>query len=349
MQESLLEFPSPLLVVDGGLCVLGFSAKTFTVLGLRPSKDIDQACLALGREIQTHGDLADELALATARLVRAGEEDQWIWVRGKRTFEVKVSARPDDLFWVLFEDVTDYAISEEILLNARSYLERVISHIPLGVVVLTGQLRISSMNPHSRALIHRLGGDLNPVDAIGETLERVIPAPGGAHWHALCQSAQHSGLREELTRRAYDVSDDVPCVLSVLATPLVKERESAAGIVLIVEDVTEKVQLENQLVNAEKLATLGQLAVTVKHEINNPLSIISTNAQMLRMHGEYGDDRARVKLERIEEQVRRIADVTERLRTMEEVNTEEYVRGGIPMIDLWKSSSSAQEADDENV
>jgi len=76
MQESLLEFPSPLLVVDGGLCVLGFSAKTFTVLGLRPLKDIDQACLALGREIQTHGDLADELALATARLVRAGEEDQ---------------------------------------------------------------------------------------------------------------------------------------------------------------------------------------------------------------------------------------------------------------------------------
>ena len=70
---------------------------------------------------------------------------------------------------------------------------------------------------------------------------------------------------------------------------------------------------------------------------------------MLRMHGEYGDDRARVKLERIEEQVRRIADVTERLRTMEEVNTEEYVRGGIPMIDLWKGSSSAQEADDENV
>lgn len=152
-----------------------------------------------------------------------------------------------------------------------------------------------------------------------------------------------------MTRRAYDASDDVPCVLSVLATPLVNERESAAGIVLIVEDVTEKVQLENQLVNAEKLATLGQLAVTVKHEINNPLSIISTNAQMLRMHGEYSDDRARVKLERIEEQVRRIADVTERLRTMEEVNTEEYVRGGVPMIDLWKDSSSAQEVDDENV
>lgn len=70
---------------------------------------------------------------------------------------------------------------------------------------------------------------------------------------------------------------------------------------------------------------------------------------MLRMHGEYSDDRARVKLERIEEQVRRIADVTERLRTMEEVNTEEYVRGGVPMIDLWKDSSSAQEVDDENV
>ena len=349
MQALLLEYPRPLLVVDGGLRVLGFSAKIATVLGTRTSKDDNQVCLALEQQIQNYADLADELALATARLVRSGEEDQWVWVRGQRTFEVMVSARSDGHFWVLFEDVTDSVIAEEILLNARRYLERVISHIPLGVIVLNSQLRISSMNPQSRALIHRLGGDLDLVDAIGEKIERAVPAPGGVHWHALCQSALQSGTREELTRQVYDALEDGSCVLSVLATPLVEARAPVAGIVLIVEDVTDKVQLEDQLVEAEKLATAGQLAITVKHEINNPLSIISTNAQMLRMRGGASGESAREKIERIEEQVRRIANVTERLNAMDEVNTEEYVRGAAAMIDLWRDRASRQEADDENV
>ena len=49
------------------------------------------------------------------------------------------------------------------------------------------------------------------------------------------------------------------------------------------------------------------------------------------------------------EQMRRIANVTERLSAMDEVNTEEYVRGGAAMIDLWRDLASTQEADDENV
>ncbi len=118
---------------------------------------------------------------------------------------------------------------------------------------------------------------------------------------------------------------------------------------MIVEDVTDKVQLEDQLVEAEKLTTAGQLAVTVKHEINNPLSIISTNAQMLRMSGGASGESAQKKLWRIEEQVRRIANATERPSAMDEVKTEEYVRGGTAMIDLWRDRASKQEADDENV
>ena len=70
---------------------------------------------------------------------------------------------------------------------------------------------------------------------------------------------------------------------------------------------------------------------------------------MLRMRGGASGESAREKIERIEEQVRRIANVTERLNAMDEVNTEEYVRGGAAMIDLWRDRASKQEADDENV
>jgi len=66
------------------------------------------------------------------------------------------------------------------------------------------------------------------------------------------------------------------------------------------------------------------------------------------LRGASGEN-AREKLERIEEQVRRIANVTERLSAMDEVNTEEYVRGGAAMIDLGTDLASTQGADDENV
>lgn len=78
------------------------------------------------------------------------------------------------------------------------------------------------------------------------------------------------------------------------------------------------------------------MVITVNHEINNPLSIISTNAQTLRLLDKNLSEKSTDKLRKIEEQVKRIAAVTERLREMDEVVTDEYIRGGEQMIDVWK-------------
>ena len=47
------------------------------------------------------------------------------------------------------------------------------------------------------------------------------------------------------------------------------------------------------------------------------------------------DEKAQAKLVRIEDQVKRIAEVTERLRKLDEIATDEYIRGGEQMIDVW--------------
>jgi K+-sensing histidine kinase KdpD len=78
------------------------------------------------------------------------------------------------------------------------------------------------------------------------------------------------------------------------------------------------------------------MVITVNYDINNPLSIISTNAQTLRLLDKNLSEKSTDKLRKIEEQVKRIAAVTERLREMDEVVTDEYIRGGEQMIDVWK-------------
>lgn len=80
----------------------------------------------------------------------------------------------------------------------------------------------------------------------------------------------------------------------------------------------------------------AQCEITVNHEINNPLSIISSTAQALRLLNPDLDEKIVGKLLIIEDQVKRISAVTERLRSMEEVNTDEYIASGPQMIDVWK-------------
>ena len=75
MQEFLRSFPRPLLVLDGGLKICDYRRKAFSVFGRR---DRDHADDPEGRLAQVLVDdlaLGDELALATARLVRPGDEE----------------------------------------------------------------------------------------------------------------------------------------------------------------------------------------------------------------------------------------------------------------------------------
>jgi hypothetical protein len=54
------------------------------------------------------------------------------------------------------------------------------------------------------------------------------------------------------------------------------------------------------------------------------------------------DEKAQKKLESIEKQVRRISEVTERLRTMDEVTSSEYIEAGPDMVDIWRGEKGTQ-------
>ena len=77
--------------------------------------------------------------------------------------------------------------------------------------------------------------------------------------------------------------DHLPREWDINAYPIPSRQASAARAVILWQDRTEERRLESSLLQAGKLAAIGQLAAGVAHEINNPLTVINANAQILKM------------------------------------------------------------------
>jgi two-component system NtrC family sensor kinase len=109
-------------------------------------------------------------------------------------------------------------------------------------------------------------------------------------------------------------------VLRLTAAPLA-ERAGPGPVVLLVEDVTEQRLLEAQLIQNDKMASIGQLVSGVAHELNNPLTSIAGLTELL-LERELHPDFPREHLRVIHDQAERAGRIVRNLLT--------FARKGVP-------------------
>lgn len=97
-----------------------------------------------------------------------------------------------------------------------------------------------------------------------------------------------------------------------------------------------------KMVNSERAAAVTETAVTVNHEINNPLTAILGNTQLLLMNKDKLSKEAVTKLETIEKSAIQIREVTNQLMTIIEPVRKQYA-SGLEMIDVEKSKKKPDE------
>ena len=95
-------------------------------------------------------------------------------------------------------------------------------------------------------------------------------------------------------------------------SPLFNETGKIEGVVVSARDVTELKRLEEQLIQAEKLAAMGQMLAGVAHELNNPLTAILGVTELLR-DSEGVQENTKRQLELTHRQARRAARIVQNL------------------------------------
>jgi two-component system NtrC family sensor kinase len=163
------------------------------------------------------------------------------------------------------------------LLEGRNTLQALIDGIPDPIYTISDEWKLVVVN---KTKADQLG--VTPESLSGRVCFRVF--------YNRQQPCEHCAVALTLANKAeqhWPVSwlgdDHLPREWEVSAYPIPGKQISSARAVIVWQDKTEERRLESSLMQAGKLAAIGQLAAGVAHEINNPLTAINANAQMLKM------------------------------------------------------------------
>jgi PAS domain S-box-containing protein len=211
-------------------------------------------------------------------------------------------------------------LKAEELGRMREFNDNILESLDDGLVVFDSSERIVRWNS---ALEQFYGVDR--AVAVSLTLGEVFDAPFVEALRAACREHPMGVLLSKVPlrdRRPDDATDRPRLLVNVTAVPLLNGGEAGGveGTILIIEDVTDRVRLEEQLQISEKMASIGVLAAGVAHEVNTPLTGISSFTQMLLEGADRGDPRTAL-LEKIERQTFRAAKIVNGLLTLSRPGT----------------------------
>jgi len=144
-------------------------------------------------------------------------------------------------------------------------------------------------------------------DAVGRAAGDLFDAPIVAMLHALSGDSPEGAASYKVQLSTRHVTAR-RLLVNLGATPLRDSHANVVGSIVIVEDISSRVQLEEQLQISEKMASIGLLAAGVAHEVNTPLTGISSFTQMLLESASPEDPKTQV-LEKIERQTFRAAKI----------------------------------------
>ena len=185
----------------------------------------------------------------------------------------------------------------------KDFSENIVESLNVGVLAVDLEGHVESWNTQLEQMI-----GVPRHEAARRKLEEVLPADLVAEIASRAAEEHVSGIYKfHLRNRAGHT-----LVVNVSIAPLVGKAGERIGRLILLDDITQRVRLEEQLVQTEKLTSLGLLAAGVAHEVNTPLAVISNYIQMLAKQLPSDDPRHQL-IDKIVKQTFRASEIVNNL------------------------------------
>ena len=216
----------------------------------------------------------------------------------------------------------------------KEFSENIVESINVGILAADLDDRVESWNTQ----IEQLSGV--PRDqALGRKLAELFPAALADQFHRVRGETGIHHIYKFVLKPAIAANGNghnngngngngLPArfreaTLNVAIAPLVSKDQEQIGRLIIFDDVTDRAELEQRLVQADKLSSIGLLAAGVAHEVNTPLAVISTYAQMLAK--QVADDSQKTLiLDKIAKQTFRASEIVNSLLNFSRTSTTSF-------------------------
>jgi PAS domain S-box-containing protein len=196
----------------------------------------------------------------------------------------------------------------------KDFNENIVESINVGVLAVDLADRVESWNSQMEVMYA-----LPRWQALTRPLSEIFPPEFVEEFYRV---RQNPGIHNLYKFRLSTPAGEVRTINAAIA-PLVTKKFNVIGRLIIMDDITERVELEAQLSQADKLSSIGLLAAGVAHEVNTPLAVISSYTQMLGKQLQSDPQKAGL-LEKITRQTFRASEIVNNLLNFSRTSGAEF-------------------------
>lgn len=240
--------------------------------------DPNEFPLTFSPDKQANGQESVEAARELLERVRSGDINSFEWMYKSKNgkivpCEVRVIYLPGEepLVRASITDISARKEKEEALNSAHSYINNIMNSMPMVLIGFNQDLKVTHWNIRAKEY-----SGIEMDDAIGENIMKLIP-----HIKLEKKLIEESITNNVIKRKHKKsrITSKGTIFENITIFPI--SDSNTRGAVLLIDDITDQVELQGMVIQSERMFSIGEMASGVAHEITNPLAGIIQNGQSL--------------------------------------------------------------------